>query len=90
MNTTIGLKEIEIDNLTGQISGFQAIEEAWKNTEFNKNVRKFVVDEVSRMINEKKSNLITVSWAIIKVVQQNPELLPILCPPFEGYYYNAD
>ena len=90
MNTTIGLKEIEIDNLNSQISGFQAIEDAWKNTEFNKNVRKFVVDEVSRMINEKKSNLITVSWAIIKVVQQNPELLPILCPPFEGYYYNAD
>ena len=90
LNTTIGLKEIEIDNLNGQISGFQAIEDAWKNTAFNKNVRKFVADEVSRMINEKKSNLIMVSWAIIKVVQQNPELLPILCPPFEGYYYNAD
>ena len=48
------------------------------------------MDEVSRMINEKKLSLITVSWAIINVVQQNPELLPILCPPFEGYCYNAD
>jgi len=42
------------------------------------------------MINDKKLNLITVSWAIIKVVQQDPDLLPILCPPFEGSYYNAD
>ena len=76
MNTTIGLKEIEIDNLTGQISGFQAIEDVWKNTEFNKNVRKFVVDEVSRMINEKKLSLITVSWAIIKVVRAPANPMP--------------
>jgi len=46
MNATIGLKEIEIDNSTGQISGFQAIEDAWKNTEVNKNVRKFIENEV--------------------------------------------
>jgi hypothetical protein len=90
LNTTIDLKEFDIDKLTGLISGFQAIENAWKNTEFNRNVRKFIVDEVSRMFNDKKLNLIAVSWAIIKVVQQNSEFLPILCPPIEGYYYNAE
>jgi DNA-binding Lrp family transcriptional regulator len=90
LDSTISLKEIEIDKLSGQISGFQGIENAWKNTEFNKNVWKFVVDEVSRIFNDKKLNLITLTWAIIKVVQQNPEFLTILCPPLEGYYYNAD
>lgn len=90
LNTTKRLKEIEIDKLRDEISGLQHNENAWKNTEVNGNVRKIVENEVSRIFNDKKLNLITVSWAIIKVVQQNPELLPILCPPFEGYYYNED
>ena len=58
----------------------------YKNSEFHQTVRKIATEVATRIWANKSMERIEARVAIVKVIRQNPDLLPVLCPPSEGYY----
>src|SRR4029078_3046916 len=62
------------------------VEQEYKDSEFHQTVRKIATEEATRIWANKSMERIEARVAITKEIRQNPELLPVLCPPSEGYY----
>ena len=73
-------------NLENDISELERVEQEYKNSEFHQTVRKIATEEATRILANKSMERIEARVAIAKVIRQNPELLPVLCPGSEGYY----
>ena len=73
-------------NLENDISELKRVEQEYKNSEFHQTVRKIATEVATRIWANKSMERIEARVAIAKVIRQNPELLPVLCPPLEGYY----
>lgn len=81
-----GLLQMDKRNLENDISELKLVEQECKNSEFHQTVRKIATEEATRILANKSMERIEARVAIAKVLRQNPELLPVVCPPSEGYY----
>ncbi len=73
-------------NLENDISELERVEKEYKNSEFHQTVIKIATEVATRIWANKSMERIEARVAIVKVIRQNPDLLPVLCPPSEGYY----
>jgi hypothetical protein len=73
-------------NLENDISELERVEQEYKNSEFHQTVREIATEVATRIWANKSMDRIEARVAITKVIRQNPDLLPVLCPPPEGYY----
>ena len=81
-----GILQMDKHNLENDIFELKRVEKEYKNSEFHQTVRKIATEEATRILANKSIERIEARVAIAKVIRQNPELLPVLCPPSEGYY----
>jgi hypothetical protein len=81
-----GLLRMNKQNLENDISGLKRVEEEYKNSEFHQTVRDIATEEATRILANKSMERIEARVAISNVLRQNPDLLPVVCPPSEGYY----
>ena len=81
-----GLLQMDKRNLENDISELERVEQEYKNSEFHQTVIKIATEVVTRIWANKSMERIEARVAIAKVIRQNPELMPVLCPPSEGYY----
>jgi len=86
LRSEIGILQMDIRNLENDISELKRVEQEYKDSEFHQTVRKIATEEATRIWANKSMERIEARVAIAKVIRQNPELLPVLCPPSEGYY----
>jgi hypothetical protein len=73
-------------NLENDNSELERVEQEYKNSEFHQTVREITTEVATRIWANKSMDRIEARVAITKVIRQNPDLLPVLCPPPEGYY----
>jgi predicted DNA-binding protein YlxM (UPF0122 family) len=80
------LLKMNKSNLENDISELERVEQEYKNSDFHQTVTKIATEVATRIWANKSMERIEARVAIAKVIRQNPELLPVLCPPSEGYY----
>lgn len=81
-----GILQMDKCNLENDISELKRVEKEYKDSEFHETVRKIATEEATHILGNKSIDRIEARVAIAKVIRQNPELLPVLCPPSDGYY----
>src|SRR6476619_6446302 len=80
-----GILQMNKRNLENDISELERVEKEYKNSECHQTVTKIATEVATRIWANKSMERIEARVAIAKVIRQNPELLPVLCPS-EGYY----
>jgi predicted DNA-binding protein YlxM (UPF0122 family) len=80
------LLKMDKRNLENDIAELKSVEQAYKNSEYHQTVKEIATVEATRILANKAIERIEARVTIANVIRQNPELLPVLYPPSEGYY----